>query len=651
MSADMLSVAIDYVLAGLPVFPIKPCTKEPATRHGLKDASLLITDMERWWTDNPIYNIGIAIPDGMVVVDVDTKHDGLTKFAELVDSRGSLPVTWEADTGGGGKHYWLSTAVTEFKGRIDDGIDLRVGGKHYVVAPPSVHPNGSVYRWVTPMMPMAGTPAAAPQWLEQLIAKPQHAAQRPTVSATGRREPSVADQFCAGTTWATVLEPHGWVCLDADGDADGARWRHPDATAAHSATIKHGCLFVYSTNTPFETTGATDPHGYTKFRAYAMLNHGGDMSGAARALLGVNGREYANTDIGTLGIDNSCGTDGPAYTDFGTLLANGLPDPPEPDVLPRTDGVRIFYDRKRNDLFGDPEDGKTMVLLAAAADKLNSGGNVLLLDLDNNGAAETAQRMIMLGADSVVLADRNRFRHIEPEDADDVLRVVTDCAGWATLAGIDCVGELLPLFRANSDSADDYTRVMHLVSAPLERGGAAVILLDHQAKGQDSRAFGAGGTMAKRRAISGVSINLVRKRTFTPGKGGVAELWINKDRPGGLRRHCTGGEGRRQFAGTFMLDAPDPDTGVAAWRVTTERTTAPATTIDPVVERHYQAAVAIGGTFNTTQLAARANGLPEGTPHTEAQKKAAQRAAGKLVEQGRFELVAEKPQLRWAVSE
>jgi hypothetical protein len=46
-------------------------------------------------------------------------------------------------------------------------------------------------------------------------------------------------------------------------------------------------LFVYSPNTPFDVTEAGHPKGYTKFKAYAILNHAGDMSAAARALRGV----------------------------------------------------------------------------------------------------------------------------------------------------------------------------------------------------------------------------------------------------------------------------------------------------------------------------------------------------------------------------
>ncbi|OBI46981.1 hypothetical protein A5708_12090 [Mycobacterium colombiense] len=326
----------------------------------------------------------------------------------------------------------------------------------------------------------------------------------------------------------------------------------------------------------------------------------------------------------------------PQYTDVAAYLAGGMPEPPKPSVLHRIDDVGIFYLAKRNDLYGDPEDGKTMVLLAAAVGAIDHGGCVLFIDLDNNGPAETVARMLMLGVDPAVLADPNRFRHIEPADSDEVLRVVADCAGWATFAGIDCVGELMPLFRASSDSADDYTRVMQAVSAPLERGGAAVILLDHQAKGTDSRKYGAGGTMAKRRAVSGVSINLVRKRSFVPGQGGMAELWVNKDRPGGLRAHCQKSEGRRQFAGTFILDPPNPGTGVASWRVTPDHADAAATTFDAQAERYLDVAREIDGPFTASDLAAGVHGE---VPPTDAQRETARRNIDRLVESGRLRVV------------
>lgn len=351
----------------------------------------------------------------------------------------------------------------------------------------------------------------------------------------------------------------------------------------------------------------------------------------------------------------------PQYTDFAALLAGGLPEPPRPTILHRTDGVAIIYAAKRNEVYGDPEAGKTMLAMTAAAEHLaagvknlppdRDGGAVLFLDLDNNGPTETAERLRMLGAPLDAITDPDRFRHCQPDDAAEVLAVVADCAGWATLVVIDCVGELMPMFAGNSDKADDYTNVMRRVAAPLESGGAAVVLLDHPAKGTESRQYGAGGTMAKRRAVSGVSIEVRCRQPFRPGHGGTAEIWVNKDRPGGLRQHCPTGEGRRQYAGTFTLDPPDTDTGRAAWRVSTDRTE-PAAAIDPVVERHYDAAAELGPAAATVAaIAAAANGLPPGTPPTESQKKAVRRAMEALVRSGRAELVAGASPQRWDVTQ
>jgi hypothetical protein len=97
---------------------------------------------------------------------------------------------------------------------------------------------------------------------------------------------SPAEAFSKAASWEDVLGPHGWTCLDPDPDEDGARWLHPHATSSCSATVRHGCLFVWSTNTAFEVTTVGDAHGYTKFKAYAVLNHGGDTSAAAHTIKG-----------------------------------------------------------------------------------------------------------------------------------------------------------------------------------------------------------------------------------------------------------------------------------------------------------------------------------------------------------------------------
>jgi len=77
-------------------------------------------------------------------------------------------------------------------------------------------------------------------------------------------------------------------------------------------------------------------------------------------------------------------------------------------------------------------------------------------------------------------------------------------------------------------------------------------VIDHLAKGSESRAYGAGGTMAKKRAAGGVSLRVTVLEPFVPGKGGRASLAVHKDRHGGLTKHRASKD-REPLAGTFRL--------------------------------------------------------------------------------------------------
>lgn len=153
--------------------------------------------------------------------------------------------------------------------------------KHHgaaAVLPPSIHDvSGEPYTRI------AGPIPVPPDWFVRLVVKSP--TPRPTTRRwTGLKDrPSVADAYCESASWHDVLEPHGWECVGLDGDEEGARWRHPDATSYSSASVHNGSLYVFSDNTPFEQT-AGSPRGYSKFAAYAVVNHGGDMKAAAREL-------------------------------------------------------------------------------------------------------------------------------------------------------------------------------------------------------------------------------------------------------------------------------------------------------------------------------------------------------------------------------
>ncbi len=244
------------------------------------------------------------------------------------------------------------------------------------------------------------------------------------------------------------------------------------------------------------------------------------------------------------------------YFDVAALLAGTLPDPPTPVYGIRDDTHALFYGGEVNLVFGDPESGKTWLALAAAREVLgeHGEGRALVIDLDHNGPAPTVARLLALGAHKAALGDPERFLYVEPEDRAHLLGVVADMRTWTpNVVVLDSLGELLPLFGSSSNSADEYTDAHRAALKPLAKTGAAVLVIDHLAKGADSRNLGPGGTTAKRRTIGGVSLRVTVKQPFTPGQGGAAWLTVNKDRHGGLRRHCPIG-GREAAAGLFRLD-------------------------------------------------------------------------------------------------
>jgi Bifunctional DNA primase/polymerase, N-terminal len=263
--------------------------------HGLYAATSDPDKVARWWTRWPQANIGARVPVSMFVLDIDPRHGGLERLAELEAVHGPLPPTRVSISGrgDGGQHRWHLHPGGELTAMaLGHGLDLKTH-RGYVLLPPSRHPaTGHPYQWDDPLQDPAALPAA---WRRLLAptpppATPATALMRRRVLPRGRVEDSIAERFTAATSWTEVLGPHGWTCPDPTPDADGARWRHPGASNPKSATIRHGLLFVYSQATPFQPTTPGDPHGYTRFRAWAVLNHHGDLAAAARALQHQAGR-------------------------------------------------------------------------------------------------------------------------------------------------------------------------------------------------------------------------------------------------------------------------------------------------------------------------------------------------------------------------
>jgi hypothetical protein len=165
----VLGAALDYQAQSLAVIPVRPRDKKPLLPWKLfQERRATDLELRTWWRRWPDAGVGVVCGavSGVIVVDGDPRN-GLA----LADLVGRLPVTPTVETGGGGLHLYFARppglVIPKIAGLLP-GPDLQGEGS-YVVAPPSVHPNGQLYRWSSARAlgdtPLAPLPAPIRQLL------------------------------------------------------------------------------------------------------------------------------------------------------------------------------------------------------------------------------------------------------------------------------------------------------------------------------------------------------------------------------------------------------------------------------------------------------------------------------------------------------
>jgi hypothetical protein len=172
----LLEAALAYARRDWPVFPCLVGGKRPAGKlapHGLKDATVDLEQIRRWWTAEPMANIGLPTGLAFDVLDIDGP-DALCRLEDYSESQPgdqdvegptvSTPRGWHAYVAPTGKGNTVNLGGLE-------GIDWR-GRGGYVVVPPSVKEDGGTWSWMngtehdlgpdTPIIP-------APAWVLALF--------------------------------------------------------------------------------------------------------------------------------------------------------------------------------------------------------------------------------------------------------------------------------------------------------------------------------------------------------------------------------------------------------------------------------------------------------------------------------------------------
>lgn len=167
MSA-MLDAALQYAARGWHVIPLT--RKKTALTKWAKTPFPTNDQIEAWWTRWPRANVGILTGkrSHLGVLDVDGAA-GLDTLRQLVAETGLnrevLRATLQASSGrvNGGHHFYF-VLNTEIRNSSDAGLDFR-GDGGLVVAPPSVHASGTIYRWIDAATLPLPLPAELAAWL------------------------------------------------------------------------------------------------------------------------------------------------------------------------------------------------------------------------------------------------------------------------------------------------------------------------------------------------------------------------------------------------------------------------------------------------------------------------------------------------------
>lgn len=178
--------ALGYLANDWSIIPLLERDKRPAIPWASFQQARATEEEALAWFQTGQSNLGIvtgSISD-LTVLDCDSP-DAIA----LAESLG-LPPTWTVQTGKGRHYYFRYQAGSRNFQKRDDlpGIDLRSEGG-YVVAPPSRHPNGSIYAW----MVNTGELAELPAWV--LASTPLHKTPFPLLYGAqlpGQRNQSLA---------------------------------------------------------------------------------------------------------------------------------------------------------------------------------------------------------------------------------------------------------------------------------------------------------------------------------------------------------------------------------------------------------------------------------------------------------------------------
>ena len=518
MRNNLLDAALKYSEAGRSIIPCKKVSKAPAIKQWKPyQSEIADPDTLKKWFSSPGEDRCLAVICGEVsgsleVLDFDCRGELIKSFSQQIEEKapGLLSRLALTQTQSDGFHIPFCCPETETPGNqklAQRGIKVSGPGPHpYRGKKFTARQYGDDFYIVVDLIETRGeggyflaTPSPGYKMLSGHLYEPciVTSDERKTLidTALSLNEWVEPHEIQAGYkasnngpmlpgqdydergNFEAILEKHGWQKLSRNGQTnDGTLteyWRRPGKNQGHSASIINGKTFYCfsSSGQPFERFT-----GYSPFAVYALLEHGGDFSQAARALAkegygkqNEKGEEPKKKGATLLGIDQ---LEKLFNEKINWLYRNIIPE-----ALP------IIIN-------GREGEGKTTILLKMADEILSAHPEGIILWIASEGFVEdTKDKMQKLGVSNRLKIVQHpngtyQFRFTIQGDLQTIDRLLNETRKTTRVLAV-----FIDSIRGITPYDDNDSRIknpmMDLNGIVCDKHRASLIYIHHFKKGKD----------------------------------------------------------------------------------------------------------------------------------------------------------------------
>ena len=523
--------------------PVERKWPPPKGYTGYDGKNVSWPDIQAWLDgEEGDHNIALRLPDDIIGIDVDA-HDGKSGEMSLAAAEaalGPLPPTARstsrASFGASGIRFYrvppganLRGAEKRFRARFGDHVDIIRRDHRYAVVWPSVHPDtGNTYTWydenvATREIPKPVDLVTLPEAWVTFLTAPADQEQRleshaePRSSEAGTSPWDLPRQFTREQA-TEFVRPHFEALRAAPTGTINNRLNEAAVVLSHFVPVFWSA--AEATRFLLDALGGTAYDGRT-WRAESTITSGL----GARTWRAEMTKEPTSSDL---------------VPSIRRGEFTGIRDRKraEPEFIRRMDGRALLYPGKDSYLYAETESGKSWLVAMAVTQCINDDVPVMVVDFEEGDELEYGNRLLDLGMTEEKLNNSAKFRYLMVDGrCTDELMIEADDMGAQMIVyeGMSVAYDVYGLAVKENDSATAFRRWLvkpHLIA------GRAVLTTDHVVKDRDSRGRYAIGGVMKLNAASGGAFLLVNVEGLAPGQRGASNLYVTKDRPGGVKRHC-----------------------------------------------------------------------------------------------------------------